>query len=63
MAKILKIKCVSNDNNGLALTIGKDYQLDHVDKYGNIHVKNDEWNITAFSNTRFDTKNIVKEII
>ena len=41
MARVIKVKCISNDNGGLALTIGKVYPVEKIDKYGNIHVKND----------------------
>ena len=63
MARVIKVKCISNDNGGLALTIGKVYPVEKVDKYGNIHVKNDHGVLKQFSNCRFEINNIFKALL
>ena len=49
----MKLECVNNDNGGLALTIGKEYALEFIDKYGNYNVKNNDGKVKAFWKGRF----------
>ena len=49
----MKLECISNDNGGLSLTIGKIYDLEFIDKYGNYNVKNNDGVVKKFWKGRF----------